>query len=87
MTSPPFPDNAATAVYSASKAESEKALWAFAEKEKPAFRVNSVLPDANFGTVLSTQGNSSTGGWLRDVFAGNVGFVKGLPPGMFFSFL
>lgn len=85
MTSAPFPNTAPTAVYSASKAESEKALWEFVEREKPGFRVNAVLPDANFGAVLSTEGNLSSGGWIRGVFAGNLEFVKWLPPGMYFS--
>lgn len=86
VTSAPFPDNAPTAVYSASKAESEKALWDFVEKEKPSFRVNAILPDANFGTVLNTDAPMSTGGWIRGVFAGNVDFVKLLLPGMSLPF-
>ncbi|OBT66996.1 hypothetical protein VE03_04241 [Pseudogymnoascus sp. 23342-1-I1] len=85
VTSPPFPANAPNAVYSASKAESEKALWAFVEKEKPAFRVNAVLPDANFGPALNPEGGLSTGGWIRGLADGgaNVEFVKSLPPGWY----
>lgn len=86
VTSAPFPDNAPTAVYSASKAEAEKALWDFVEKEKPSFRVNAILPDANFGAVLNIEAPMSTGGWIRGVFAGNVDFVKLLLPGMSLPF-
>ncbi|KFY61715.1 hypothetical protein V496_04927 [Pseudogymnoascus sp. VKM F-4515 (FW-2607)] len=85
VTSAPFPDNAPTAVYSASKAESEKALWDFVEKEKPSFRVNAILPDANFGAVLNTDAPMSTGGWIRGVFAGNVDFVKLLLPAWYIN--
>ncbi|KFY24850.1 hypothetical protein V493_04994 [Pseudogymnoascus sp. VKM F-4281 (FW-2241)] len=85
LTSPPFPDDAPSIVYSASKAESEKALWEFVEKEKPSFRVNAILPDANFGAVLYTGVRMSTGSWIRDVLAGNVDFVKGLPPAWYIN--
>ncbi|OBT66250.1 hypothetical protein VE03_04340 [Pseudogymnoascus sp. 23342-1-I1] len=85
VTSPPFPDSAPTAVYSASKAESEKALWDFVEKEKPSFRVNAILPDANFGAVLNTEVHMSTGGWIRGVFAGSVDFVKLLLPAWYIN--
>jgi len=51
--------------------------------KKPHFKVNSILPDANFGELLSSQGSLSTGGWVRIVFENGVDFVRGLPPGMF----
>ncbi|KFY11158.1 hypothetical protein V492_04624 [Pseudogymnoascus sp. VKM F-4246] len=85
VRSAPFPDNAPTAVYSASKAEAEKALWEFVEKEKPSFRVNAILPDANFGAVLNTEVRMSTGGWIRSLFAGNVDFVKTLLPAWYIN--
>ncbi|KFY40191.1 hypothetical protein V495_05571 [Pseudogymnoascus sp. VKM F-4514 (FW-929)] len=85
VTSPPFPDSAPGAVYCASKAEQEKALWAFVEKEKPAFRVNAVLPDANFGPAINPAGGLSTGGWISGLVGGGpvVGFLKTLPPGWY----
>ncbi|OBT57153.1 hypothetical protein VE04_02280 [Pseudogymnoascus sp. 24MN13] len=84
VTSAPFPPSHPNAVYSASKAESEKALWAFAEKEKPSFKVNAVLPDANFGPALNPAGGLSTGGWITGFATkSNVEFVKSLPPGWY----
>jgi hypothetical protein len=52
------------------------------EKEKPSFKVNAVLPDANFGPALNPAGQLSSGGWISG-FANksNVEFVKSLPPG------
>jgi hypothetical protein len=83
VTSSPFPASAPGAVYSASKAEQEKALWEFVEKEKPAFRVNAVLPYANFGPAINPAGGLSSGGWISGLVGGGpvVGFLKTLPPG------
>lgn len=84
VTSAPFPTSHPIAVYSASKAESEKALWTFVEKEKPSFRVNTVLPDVNFGPALNPAVALSSGGWVNGL-ANNEGsaveFVKAFPPG------
>lgn len=85
VTSEPFPATHANAVYSASKAEGEKAFWKFIEDESPQFRANAVLPDATIGEVLSTQGNMSTGGWIRAVYENGVDFVKQLPAGESFQ--
>lgn len=79
ITSEPFPATHANAVYSASKAEGEKAFWKFMEDESPQFRANAILPDATIGEVLSTQGSTSTGGWIRAVYESGVDFVKQLP--------
>lgn len=83
IPSAPFPQTHPFAVYGASKAEAELALWKFVTDKKPHFKVNSILPDANFGELLSSQGSLSTGGWVRIVFENGVDFVRGLPPGMF----
>ena len=79
VTSAPFPATHANAVYSASKAEGEKAFWKFIEDESPQFRANAVLPDATIGEVLNTQGTMSTGGWIRAVYENGTDFVKQLP--------
>lgn len=81
VTSPPFPPTAPAVVYAASKVEAEKALWKFVEEEKPHFQVNTVLPDANLGEVLSLQGSLSTGAWVRMIYEDGVDLVKTLPPG------
>ena len=47
-------------VYGASKTEAERAVWKFVEEEKPEFVVNSVLPNANFGKILSTKGMTAS---------------------------
>ncbi|KAL2068182.1 hypothetical protein VTL71DRAFT_16280 [Oculimacula yallundae] len=65
VTSPPFPPTHPSNVYGASKAEAEKAFWTFVKEENPHFKVNTIIPDANFGDVLSTQGSLSTGNWMR----------------------
>lgn len=43
-------------VYGASKVEGEKALWRFAEEEKPSFVVNAVLPSFNSGRIVGSVG-------------------------------
>jgi hypothetical protein len=80
ITSAPFPPTHAAVVYGASKAEAEKALWDYVKDETPQFQVNTILPDANLGDVLSLQGSLSTGGLVRMVFETGVDFVKELPP-------
>jgi len=35
------------AVYAASKAEGERAFWAWAKAKKPSFAVNTILPNMN----------------------------------------
>lgn len=86
VTLKPFPVAHANAVYGASKAEAERAFWKFIKEEGPQFRANAILPDATFGEVLTTQGSSSTGGWIREVYEKGVDFVKQLPPGESFRF-
>jgi nucleoside-diphosphate-sugar epimerase len=81
VTVAPFPSTHSFAVYGASKAEAELALWKYVKDEQPSFQVNSILPDANFGELLSLKGSLSTGGWVRSVFENGVDFVKTLPPG------
>jgi hypothetical protein len=79
VTSAPFPATHATIVYGASKAEAEKAVWKFVEEEKPHFQINTILPDANLGEVLSLQGSLSTGAWVRKLYESGLGFLKDLP--------
>ncbi|KAE8136478.1 hypothetical protein BDV38DRAFT_249596 [Aspergillus pseudotamarii] len=40
-------------IYSASKTQAEQAAWKFMEEKKPHFVLNTVLPNANMGTILS----------------------------------
>ncbi|KAF2843537.1 dihydroflavonol-4-reductase [Patellaria atrata CBS 101060] len=57
-------------VYGASKAQTEKDLWKWYDETKPAFEFSTVLPNVNFGPVLSPehQGFPSTVEWARYVF-------------------
>lgn len=59
-------------VYAGSKTQSEEAAWKFMKEEKPHFVLNTVLPNANMGKVLSMehQGYPSTNGWLKSLWDG-----------------
>jgi nucleoside-diphosphate-sugar epimerase len=52
---PPYEPARAGAVYAASKAQGEKAAWAFIKNEKPSFTFNTVLPSVNLGTYDRTH--------------------------------
>ncbi|OJD14593.1 hypothetical protein AJ78_05080 [Emergomyces pasteurianus Ep9510] len=59
-------------VYAASKMEGEKVAWKWMKENQPDFVLNTVLPNANFGKVLSpqNQGFPSTAGWVKAVWEG-----------------
>lgn len=67
---PPYTPERASSVYSASKAEGEKALWQFVKEEKPHFVVNAILPNVNMGKILSSP--SVTGGAVLQVLKGEI---------------
>ena len=77
---PHNPDQGAI-VYAASKTLAEKAAWDFVRQGKPAFTLNTVLPDHNFGASLDpvNQGYPSTLGFVADLFRGNQGMLSALP--------
>ena len=77
---PPYEPSRAMAVYGASKTLAEKTMWQFVREEKPAFTLNAVLPNANFGPLLNDKVPASTGDWVRQVYKGELDLVKGLPP-------
>jgi len=56
-------------VYAASKTEGERAIWSAVKQTNPPFQVATVLPNANFGTRLKSEGNS-TGDWVMDLYNG-----------------
>lgn len=60
------------AVYSATKIEGERAAWKWYRETKPGFVLNTVLPNANIGKVLSPehQGTPSTVGWIKALWNG-----------------
>lgn len=67
-------------VYGASKTEAERALWRFRDEQKPHFTINAVLPATNFGPVLSREGISSSGNFLKMIYEGNFAPIAGFTP-------
>jgi nucleoside-diphosphate-sugar epimerase len=59
-------------VYSASKTQGEQAAWKYVKEENPGFVLNTVLPNANMGNILSIehQGYPSTAGWIKALWNG-----------------
>jgi hypothetical protein len=54
-------------VYSASKTQGEQAAWKWMKDHNPHFVLNTILPNANIGRVLSPehQGYPSTISWVK----------------------
>ena len=77
---PPYEDGRAWAVYGASKTQAEQAMWKFVKDHNPGFFLNTVLPNANFGEILSDKQPASTGGWAKAIYEGNFDAVKDIPP-------
>lgn len=67
-------------MYGASKTEAERALWRFKDEKKPSFTINAVLPATNFGPVLSRDGISSSGIFLKMIYEGNLAPFAGFTP-------
>lgn len=67
---PPYETDRALAVYGASKAQAEQAMFRFAREEKPGFTVNSVIPNTNFGPLLSPakQPPPSSAKWILNIY-------------------
>lgn len=59
-------------VYSACKTQAEEAAWKFVKENNPHFAFNTILPNANMGTILSVenQGYPSTDGWIKSLWGG-----------------
>lgn len=77
---PPYETDRSWAVYSASKTQSEQAIWKFVKERKPGFIVNAVLPNFNMGEIFSENQPASTGAFVKKIFEGNLEAVKDLPP-------
>ncbi|KAL9631298.1 MAG: hypothetical protein Q9164_005968 [Protoblastenia rupestris] len=76
----PYEPSRALAVYGASKTQAEQELWKFVKEEKPSFTLNTVLPNANFGEILSGQQATSTGNWVKSVYKGDFASLKDVQP-------
>ncbi|KAH7032612.1 aldehyde reductase [Microdochium trichocladiopsis] len=79
---PPYEPERAWSVYAAAKTLAEKEAWKFVQQEKPAFVLNTVLPNLALGKSLSVehQGHPSTAGMLAALFKGDATYMKMLPP-------
>jgi nucleoside-diphosphate-sugar epimerase len=69
-TAPPPYDGRGYTVYSASKTQAEQQMWKWCHENKPSLVVNTVLPNANTGTVLDVrhQGFPSTVGFFKMIW-------------------
>ncbi|KAH7411741.1 hypothetical protein DE146DRAFT_674224 [Phaeosphaeria sp. MPI-PUGE-AT-0046c] len=72
-------------VYAASKAQAEQAAFKYVQEEKPHFTLNIVLPSCNMGPslVFEKQGFTSTGGWPKALYDGDLSFISNIPPQFF----
>lgn len=77
---PPYEAGREWVTYGASKTLAEQEIWKFVKEQKPGFVLNSVLPNANFGEILSDKQPASTAGWIKMIYNGNTDAVKGVPP-------
>lgn len=75
------PDPTPFQVYAASKTAAEQALWKAVKEESPSFQVATVLPDANYGSLMKPDGNS-TGSWVIDLYNGK-DYAFDFPPQWF----
>ncbi|KAM7213984.1 NAD(P)-binding protein [Rhypophila decipiens] len=66
-------------VYSASKAEAEKAVWKFAKERRPHFDVNAVGPAMILGEPLHKSHLESAGAWLKQLFDGDQEEISSSP--------
>ena len=77
---PPYNDDRVWSVYGASKTQAEQEVWKFVKEKNPHFVCNTVLPNANFGTILVKGQPASTGEWVTGLYKGDTESLKGVPP-------
>ncbi|KAF2165925.1 hypothetical protein M409DRAFT_23656 [Zasmidium cellare ATCC 36951] len=70
-------------VYAASKTEGERALWKYVKENPVNFAVNTVLPAANYGKILTPEIPGSTMGWVRRLLVGDAEALSITPPQWF----
>ena len=73
---PPYTPERGPLTYIASKVEAEKAVWKFAEEEKPGFVVNVVSPFTAFGKILNESQKTSTQEWLLSLYRGELDLIR-----------
>lgn len=77
---PPYERGREWVVYAASKTQAEQAMWTFVKEREPGFVLNTVLPNMNFGEILSDKQPASTGSWVKSIYNGNLDAVRQVPP-------
>jgi nucleoside-diphosphate-sugar epimerase len=67
---PPYDAERGFTVYMASKTQAEQAMWKWYRENRPSLVANTVLPNANIGTVLDVkhQGYPSTVGFFKMIW-------------------
>lgn len=70
----------AAVVYSASKAEGERAAWKWVEEHKPGYVFNTILPNFVMGEILHPEIHGSTMGFARGVLKGELAMLQTLMP-------
>jgi nucleoside-diphosphate-sugar epimerase len=83
---PPYDPSRSLIVYMQSKVEAEKALWKFVEEKKPGFSVNTVSPTTVLGRVLHPKQWTTTPGWIKSLWNGEVDFIQILTACKYLSF-
>ena len=77
---PPYESDRIWAVYGASKTQAEQSVWEYVKERNPSFTVNTILPNANFGEILSEKQPASTGAWVKGVYDGQLDKLKDIGP-------
>lgn len=78
---PPYEPQRAAKVYAASKVEAERAMFKFIQDENPGFTATAVNPFFVIGPTLHKRHLKGTGGWIRNVYSGELGLLAFAPPG------
>ncbi|UKZ61633.1 uncharacterized protein TrAtP1_002892 [Trichoderma atroviride] len=79
LAPPPYEAGRGMLTYMASKVAAEKALWKFAEQQRPHFTISSVVPSVIIGEALNKVHNEGDGAWVRTLYDGNTVFWKSMP--------
>ncbi|KAH7010492.1 hypothetical protein EDB80DRAFT_763398 [Ilyonectria destructans] len=78
---PPYEPQRAPKVYAASKVEAERAMFKFIQDENPGFTATAVNPFFVIGPALHKHHLKGTGGWVRNIYSGELGLLVVAPPG------
>ncbi|KAH8816655.1 hypothetical protein F5884DRAFT_229541 [Xylogone sp. PMI_703] len=84
---PPYEPSRGKAVYCASKAEGERAMWKFAEEFKPGFAVNSVLPATVLGKKLYKGQQGKTADMVMLAYQNDKTPISYLPASIYINVL